>query len=265
VSGLRIWTLVEGSFREGAAVPVTDRGFRYGMSVFETLAVRQGRILFLHQHLAALNTACAEAGFSADKVDALGTLEGLPDGLLRIYVTAGDGAPVARTGHSRVFAFFEPAAFPALEDVSRGARIEIARAPMVPVLGGWKTGNYWPHVQAFAGARENGFDETLVLNIQGAVISAAMANAFFVRGGALRTPAPCAGARRGVVRAWTKETTHADESLISLKDVKEADECFLTSSRLGVMPVAEIEGRRLPSRKTGEALAALYRERILRE
>jgi branched-subunit amino acid aminotransferase/4-amino-4-deoxychorismate lyase len=49
-----------------------------------------------------------------------------------------------------------------------------------------------------------------------------------------------------------------------LEDAKTADECFLTNSRLGVMPVSEIDGRQLPSREAGMALAALYRERILR-
>jgi branched-subunit amino acid aminotransferase/4-amino-4-deoxychorismate lyase len=261
VSGFRAWTLVDGAFREGATVPVTDRGFRYGMSVFETLAVRGGRILFLQQHLDALNTACAAAGFRADKADALGALGGLPDGLLRIYITAGDGTDFA---NHRTFAFFEPAEFPSPEDVRRGARITVARAPVVPVLGGWKTGNYWHHVQALAGARENGFDETLILNVEGVVISAAMANAFFMIGGVLRTPAAGAGARLGVVREWITETTHVEEAWLSLEDAKEADECFLTNSRLGVMPVSEIDGRRRPSRETGEALAALYHERILR-
>ena len=59
--------------------------------------------------------------------------------------------------------------------------------------------------------------------------------------------------------------THVDDCLLSLEDVNQADECFLTSSRLGVMPVAEIEGRSMPSRNRGEALAALYREKILGE
>ena len=265
MSGFRAWTLVGGAFREGAAIPVTDRGFRYGMSVFETLAVRQGRILFLQQHLAALKIACAAAGFRADKTEALSALEGLSDGMLRIYVTAGDGTAAASTGECRTIAFFEPGEFPRPEDVLRGARTAISRAPGVSVLGGWKTGNYWPHVQAFATARENGFDEALVLNIQGAVISASMANVFFAFGGGLYTPAVNAGARRGVVRAWIKEMTHVEECLLSLDDLKEVDECFLTNSRLGVMPVAEIEGRRLPSRNSGETLAALYSERILGE
>ncbi|MGB7839503.1 MAG: hypothetical protein WBL40_15485, partial [Terrimicrobiaceae bacterium] len=76
MSGVRAWTLIEGEFREGASVPVTDRGFRYGMSVFETLAVRRGSILFLNQHLDALKMACAEAGLRPGKAEALGALKG---------------------------------------------------------------------------------------------------------------------------------------------------------------------------------------------
>lgn len=262
MSGVRAWALVDGSFREGAEVPVTDRGFRYGMSVFETLAVRDGRILFLQQHLAALERACRAAGFQANKVDALSGLGGLSDGLLRIYVTAGDGTAAA--SNHRTFAFFEPAEFPDAQKILRGARVTVARTPLQPVLGGWKTGNYWQNVMALGGARENGFDETLIMNIEGVVTSAAMANIFFLVGGVLQTPAAGAGARRGVVRGWIKEMTTVEETLLSLEDINGADECFLTNSRLGVMPVSEIDHLRLPSRKTGEALAALYRERILR-
>ncbi|HEY5814476.1 MAG TPA: hypothetical protein VIT23_17705, partial [Terrimicrobiaceae bacterium] len=71
MSGFRAWTLIDGAFREGAAVPVTDRGFRYGMSVFETLAIRGGKILFLREHLAALDAACAAAGFPLPKAHSL--------------------------------------------------------------------------------------------------------------------------------------------------------------------------------------------------
>ena len=125
------------------------------------------------------------------------------------------------------------------------------------MLGGWKTGNYWPHVQALAAARKNGFDEVLVLNIEGAVISASMANVF------LRSAECCAHRRlvsvhdRGVIRAWIKEMTPVEESLLSLEDIETADECFLTNSRIGVMPVAEIEGRRLPSRSSRRGLGGV--------
>ena len=54
-----------------------------------------------------------------------------------------------------------------------------------------------------------------------------------------------------------------DESILAVEDIRVADECFLTNSRLGVMPVAAIEGRCLPSRSRGAALAAFYREKFL--
>ena len=265
MNGVRAWTLRGGVFCQGAALPLRDRGFRYGMSVFETLAVRRGKILFLRQHLSALESACAAADFASEKIESLSALGGLPDGLLRIYVTAGDGGPLGHADGCRTFAFFEPGRFPEEHDIAKGLRIALSGAPFAPALPGWKTGNYWPNVQALTFARKNGFDEILVFNREGALISASMANVFLVFCGALCTPALHTGARDGIVRSWVKEVSPAGEPSLSAEDAGKADECFLTSSRLGVMPVAEVEGRPMPSRRTGEALAALYRERILGE
>ena len=265
MKGVHAWTLVEGRFREGADVPVSDRGFRYGMSAFETVAVRNGRMLFLEEHLLALSAACRAAGFKAEKVRATDELADLPDGLLRIYVTAGDGALAGSVSHQRTFAYFEPAEFPSQKEITRGFRLNITRTPFVPVLDGWKTGNYWPNVRALSLARGNGFDETLIVNIERVVISAAMANVFFLREGILQTPVADIGARQGVVRQWITRMTPVRENQLSLEEISAAEECFLTNSRLGVMPVSHIEGRPLPSRSTGQALARLYCEKILRQ
>jgi 4-amino-4-deoxychorismate lyase len=265
VKGVHAWTLVEGCFREGADVPVSDRGFRYGMSVFETVAVRNGKMIFLEEHLRALSAACRAAGFQAETASAINELANLPDGLLRIHVTAGDGALAGSISHQRTFAYFEPAEFPSQKEITRGFRLGITRTPFVPVLDGWKTGNYWPNVRALSLARENGFDETLIVNIERVVISAAMANVFFLIEGILQTPAVDVGVRRGVVRQWITRMTPVRESRLSLEEISAAEECFLTNSRLGVMPVSHIKGRPLPSRSTGEALARLYCERILRK
>jgi branched-subunit amino acid aminotransferase/4-amino-4-deoxychorismate lyase len=92
-----------------------------------------------------------------------------------------------------------------------------------------------------------------------------MANVFFLIGGILQTPAAEIGVRQGVVRQWIMRTRPIREGRLSLETIRAAEECFLTNSRLGVMPVSHIEGRPLPSRSAGEALLGLYRERILRE
>ena len=255
-----IWTLIDGEFREGGAVPISDRGFRYGMSVFETIAIREGRARLLEEHLERLNHAGAAAGFAEVKIELPSTVKDLPDGMLRIYVTAGDGAPSAPQVAGRVYALFDPTQFPGDEEMARGMRVAISRVALSLELGGWKTGNYWPRVQAFGEARKSGYDEALVCNAQGALIGASMANVFLVKDERLMTPTLAMGARDGAVRHWLKTRIPVAEALLTVEDVETAGECFLTNSRLGVMPVAEIEGRTLPSRKTGQTLADLYRE-----
>ena len=87
----------------------------------------------------------------------------------------------------------------------------LRRHRLCPCLAGGKPGNYWPNVRALAFARENGFDETLIVNIERVVISAAMANVFFLIEGILRTPAADIGVRQGVVRQWITRMTPVRE------------------------------------------------------
>lgn len=262
----RSWVLRDGLFHPADGVPVSDRGFRYGMSVFETVAVRDGRRLFEGDHLDALHRAGQAAGFSvpAGLPEALQGLDPEGDGMLRLYVTAGEGAPLAPAVSCGVYALFEPAAFPTEGEILAGYRIGLCRAPVFPVLGGWKTGNYWAHVQALAGARHQGLDEAILVNVQGEVVSAAMANLFVVVDGEVRTPPREVGARDGVVRNWVTRQLAVREVAVLPEDMERVEECFLTNSRLGVMPVREIEGRSLPARETGRQLAEWYREKILR-
>lgn len=256
------WTLVDGVFRPGAALPVTDRGFRYGMSVFETIAVFEGRLLFWEEHRERLRRACEAAEFFFRPIPVFPDLTGRT-GLLRLYVTAGDGGPSEKAEGTRVFALFDAADFP--DPAGPGLRLTVSRAPVMTVLGGWKTGNYWAYVQAFAQARASGFDEAVVCNGQGAVMSAAMANLFIVQGDRVLTPALGSGARDGVVRSWVAGHVPVEETQITVEDLESAAECFVTNSRLGVFPVAEMDGRKLPSRSAGDWLAVLYREEILRQ
>jgi hypothetical protein len=124
---------------------VTDRGFRYGMSVFETLAVRRGRILFLHTSGGL--TVLRRCGLSNRSNRSVERPEGLRMECFASMSRPGT-APLPPTGVA-TFAFFEPGEFPRPADVSRGAHGKTA--PSVPVLGGWKTGT---GLEAFAEARE---------------------------------------------------------------------------------------------------------------
>lgn len=240
LSTIGSWKLADGVWEAARSVDLTDRGFRYGMSVFETVAVVDSRPLLLAEHLKRLARAAADCG--AD-------LPMMPDfdftqtgsGLLRFYLTFGSGKPTAPF-NGNAYALFEPAEVAwKLPD----ARVMTCAAPYLPRPGGWKTGNYWQNIDAHATAQRAGCDEALLFNPAGMLVSASMANVFLKIGTNWLTPALASGARDGAVRAWAMAHTGAEETVIEIEQIHQAKACFLTNSRYGVRSVAELDGRPL--------------------
>jgi len=239
----RIWN--GAAFVSCGGVPVSDRGFRYGMALFESLAIRAGRVEFLDAHLTRLETACRQCGWPVDPAvlacagEWLGQVTGPAFG--RIYVSAGEGGPSDPVTAPQVVLFVEPRSAPSPEP----CRVGIHPEPFLPLLGGLKTANYWANIAALQTARAAGCDEALLFNPRGELISACMANVFAVVEGQLVTPPVACGARNGVVREWVMGRRKVVESALSCADLLRASECFLASCWTGVKPVAALDGRPL--------------------
>ena len=250
---MKSWLWTGARFTPAKSVPLTDRGFRYGMSVFESLRVCNGAPEFFDKHLSRLMTACAERDFAVDE-RALTSAERLlkTDGFARIYVTAGDGAPTDAASKPRVYIFTEPREEPADESWE----VTIADETIRPLFPGTKTGNYWFNLDALAQARARRFDEVLLFNDMAELVSAACANVFLVHGEKVLTPPRSSGCRQGVIREWVIARRKVEERRLRREDVLKADEIFLTNSWLGVMPVATVEGRPLGHRFIGPKLAS---------
>ena len=111
---MRTWKKTGDEWGPCENLPLGDRGFRYGMSVFETIAVRDGRPLMLGEHLERLKRAAESCragvppaidGSAAGGTPALQPFDfsQLGTGLLRFYLTAGEGgleAPFAGNAYA---------------------------------------------------------------------------------------------------------------------------------------------------------------------
>ena len=250
---MNAWRWNGAAFESADSVPLSDRGFRYGMSVFESIRVAGGEPEFFERHLSRLISACAERDFAVDEHALRATAELLSeDGFARLYVTAGDGAPAAATGEPRIYVLTEERSA-THEDCYE---ITLCEETYRSMFGGLKTGNYWFNANALAVARHRGFDEALLFNEFAELVSACMANIFLVRDDRIVTPARSSGCRAGVIREWVIARRKVEERRLRREDVVNAEEIFLTSSWLGVMPVATVEGRALGYRWIGPKLAA---------
>ena len=257
------WQWQNGAFAPCDSVPITDRGFRYGMSVFESLRITRGRAEFFEPHFARLIQACFDRDFAVDETALRATLalfeESNLSGFARIYVTAGDGPPSAPTAQPRVLVFIEDRPPPNTDDP---LEIGLHDESYQPPFGGLKTANYWFNTDALAQARRKGLDDTLLFNDRAELVSATMANVFLVIGDDIHTPRRSSGARPGVIREWVINRRKVQERRLRREDVLAADEIFLTNSWIGIHPVATVEGRPLGPRSLGPRLGAeLERQR----
>lgn len=249
-----------------------DRGFRYGQHLFETIALRHGRLLFAEQHYSLLMQAAEKKKFPFffacrqglqnffDHINS-GKIS-LKDGLLRIYLTAGEGAigsPVLTPG---LFITWEQADFPSIDQLKEGINLVSLQGYYNTHSWGEKSGNYWEHVAVLEKAHSKGADEALLVNDAGFFISAAMANLLVWieedKGAVLTTPSLAHGARNGVILNWARMFTSCEEKNLRLADFPKIVAMAITNSRLGVMPVATLDGRPLRQREYAEMLAMNY-------
>lgn len=249
------WFWNGSAFVRRKHIPVSDRGFRYGMSVFETIKVWDGKPQFLDRHLSRLRSACAERDFPWNE-SALEAVESLLSkkkhkGVARIYATAGDGGPASPVGESRLYVIFEERE----EEKETSYEVIIHDDYYQPPFRGLKTANYWFNADALAYARSRKADEALLFNDLGELVSACMANVFLVRDDQVFTPSRASGCRGGVIRDWVIRRRNTIEKRLRREDILKADEIFITNSWLGVMPVSTVEGRPVGPSMLGRKLA----------
>jgi branched-chain amino acid aminotransferase len=269
-----------------AAVPVFDRGFLFGDSVYETLGTSNGRLVFLDDHLHRLARSAERLYLKLpprDEIEravqeTLAAAEN-PESRMRIVVTRGDGGvdldPTA-SGQPRLVVIVQPLGGPPPELYEKGAEVEIVsvtRNSPRAIDPAVKSGNYLNNVLAMGEARRRrpSVHEAILCAASGSVAEGATSNLFAVVAGQLRTPALEVGILDGVTRGKILALASAngiachEVSFMSPDDLRHADEAFLTSSVRSVLPVTRVDGLALGDGKPGAVtrrLMLLYRQLV---
>ena len=105
-------------------------------------------------------------------------------------------------------------------------------------------------------ARARGLDEVVLLNEHGHVSECTSANIFISRGNRIWTPPLSSGCLPGITRQLLLDEIRVEgitigERDLSLEELEQADEVFITSTTRGLLPVSAVEG--LAIRKSGAA------------
>jgi branched-chain amino acid aminotransferase len=272
--------------RAEAVVSVFDSGFMLGDGVWEGLRVHRGRIAFLDRHLdrlfegasaLAMNLGISREALVERLYDTLAANR-MEEGVhIRLMVTRGVRAtpyqdPRVVVGGPTIVVIAEyKEPDPAIYE--RGQKlftVHVRRGD--PAVQDQKINSHSKLncILASIQATQAGADEALMLDPHGFVATCNSTHLFIVRKGEIWTSSGkyCLG---GVTRQLVLEVAReagipALEKDFSLTDVYGADEAFVTGTFAGVVPVREVDGRKLICRgPMVDRLQKLYAERVERE
>ncbi|MCH8249479.1 MAG: aminotransferase class IV [Proteobacteria bacterium] len=244
-------------------VPITDRGFLYGDSVYEVFRTYSGVPFLGAEHwqrllrsasLIQLRISDSMQELHAEVARTIAAWHkngGTGDAYVRYTYTRGGGPinlyPAPDLLPLRVIIVKTIPEWPA-HHYSEGLTLAIPsvrRNPINALNPFIKGGNYLNNVLGVLEARELGAEDCLMLNQKQYLTEASNSNVLFVIDETVQTPSVESGILSGLTKGIVSELCMSagisfNETLLSVNDIRSATECFVTSTTREIVPVKSL-------------------------
>lgn len=236
------------------ALLVSNRGYRYGDGLFETMKVINEKIRLESYHFERLFSGLLLLQFEIPKLftpvklteeilDLCKKNECEQRARVRLSVSRGHGGLYDEDRNLQ----YVIECWPLDETVNKlnenGLVIDIypEARKSCDVFSNLKSANFLPYSMAALYAKENKLNDCLLLNTNATIADSTIANVFIIKDGIITTPALSEGCVNGVMRRHLLERVKAEgpvfkveESIITIDDLLHAEEVFLTNAIKGI-------------------------------
>ncbi|MDI9257446.1 aminotransferase class IV [Flavobacterium sedimenticola] len=240
-------------------ISIFNRSFLYGDGVFETLKIKDGKILFFEDHyfrlLASLRIVRMQIpiAFTYEYLESqiIGLVQQLhiqDSARVRITVFRNEGGFYTPTDNSVSFVIQAVGLENKLYQMdNKSYEVDLYKDFTIAkqLLSTLKTTNKIIQVTSGIFAQENGLDSCLILNEDKNVAEAVNGNVFMLMNHQLITPPLTEGALNGVMRkqllklAAEIQEVEVVQKEISPFDLQKADELFITNVITGIQPITK--------------------------
>ncbi|MFQ5867174.1 MAG: branched-chain-amino-acid transaminase [bacterium] len=260
-----------------AKISVFDRGFLYGDGLFETMRAYSGEVFRLEDHLDRLFRSAKEIEISLSYtrkdlkniIKRILKINGVSEAYIRLTVSRGVSEPGLISKHkssatlvivAREFKPFSPSKY---RKGWKATVVEIRQNQASPVSR-LKSLNFLNNILARKEAQAKQVDEGILLNTLGDVTEASTSNIFLVKRGVVITPPEESGLLPGITRGVVLGLVpnlgiKAYNRRVFLDELMGAEEAFLTSSLIEIMPLVEVDGRRIGKGKPGPVTQKIHK------
>ena len=253
---------------EQARISVFDRGFLYGDGVFETVRIHDGRPVWLDRHLARLADSCKQIGLPLPDKPWPAIFQKVIDknrvdhAAIRLTLSRGVRDTEA---DPTVVLFHRPLPHVTPSQRRKGIRLTLTTTRRLsprshPTQA--KTLNYLNSLLAKREAADREAFDGLMVTTDGYVAECSMSNVFFIKDRTLYTPSLACGVLPGITRSVVLDMApslglQTREGRYRPAFLYKADECFLTGSGVGILPVQAIDGHSFPKQTARSWVAAI--------
>ena len=233
----------------------SNRAFNYGDGVFETVKIRNGRLVFWEEHYFRL---MASMRMIRMKIPVEFTLEFLENEILktiasldiqtnlraRLSVFRKDGGLYMPTSNDVDFLVVVT---PMSHVIKEEYHVDLYKDFFIHsgYLSTIKSTNKLIYTLASIYAQEHALDNCILLNERKGVVEVTNANIFLVKDSLVKTPSLSEGCLNGIIRAkvidmLSKNDSYTiDESIVRPFEIQKADEIFITNCLMGIQPVTK--------------------------
>jgi len=256
---------------EEARISPMDRGFLFGDGIYEVIPSYDGRLVGFGPHLARMSDGLAsleidpgmnEADWRAIANELIARNGG---GDIALYFHVSRGAD-RRRDHAypediapTIYAFAYPIPPAPAADKESATLYRVSTAEDMR----WKRCNIKStallgNVMHYQQGKSSGSDETILYNADGEVTEAAACNVFAVAGGTVATPQldeqKLPGITRQMLLDILKKHTdlNVEERVLTVSELRAAEEVWLTSSSKEVVPVVALDGKPVGNGEAGD-------------
>lgn len=232
-----------------------DDGVLFGRGAFETILIREEPILFF-EHINRLNNAIEvlKIGEPIDEIDLLHKINKfkIKDKSLKVLVTEKNIILIERD-----ITYKE-------DDYKKGFKLKLSKVirNSTSSLTYIKSINYIENLMENQKAKEEGFNEVIFLNEKGFLTEGSTSNIFMIKDEIIYTPKVSSGLLNGILRSFVIEKFKVVEKEITLNELLESDEIFITNSLIGIMKVISLEGNSYIQNNITEKIMAKYKKYI---
>lgn len=235
---------------ESAAVIPYCQGFQFGLGVFETILVLEGKPRFIELHYERLMQGCKKLDLQLvldiqqlkAQVQALIAKNSFINSRLKLICfrdIKGSSTLITVSDYDYKENFCEQGYDICLSETKRNPHSPI------PYI---KSINYAENILAREKAFSQGYQESLFMNVYGKLCEGTVSNIFWIRDNLVFTPEISCGILNGITRSQViqlcKELNlELHEGSYELEKLLEAEEAFVTNSLIGIMPINRVNNK----------------------